>query len=819
MTPLRRLIPALLLFAATANAQTALPPAGIASPRLTLNFDHDWRFFKGEPPAPPSTQPAGGNYASIDPASHAFKDDTWRKLSIPHDWSIEGPFDQNAPTMAAGAFLPSGVAWYRKTFTVPPDARGKKVFIAFDGILANSDVYINKGHLGHRPNGYVPFRYDLTDYLDFNGPNVIAVRTDTSRQPASRWYTGAGINRHVRLIIQNPIHIEAESTFISASNISADAATVRVRTTVANTSAAQRSIAVTITVHGVAGEAVAPIRLPPQPIPAGGSATFEHETLTRSPRLWSPENPFLYTASVAALDGDQTIDSEHIPFGIRSAEFRADTGFWLNGKNIKLKGVCLHHDIGALGAAVPASAWTSRLTELKKYGVNAIRAAHAPMPPEFYTACDRLGLLVMDEPFDVWTIGKMPADYHLHFNDWWRRDLEAFMKAHRNHPSIVIWSLGNEIWDILTQNPDPAHDQFTGPMRRIDIARNIFLPMRDLARQLDPTRPMTIAQMRPNVNRTYDNGFADLMDVIGQNYRDSELAAAHRQNPQRKIIGTENYKTRETWLALRDNPALAGQFLWAGVDYLGEAGRWPNFTSPSGILDRTNAPKGEAFERRAWWSDQPVVNIVRMAVIPARPGRPNVNMGFADWTPANLEPHPESVNIYSNCDEVELFQDGKSLGTKPRNADDAPRGWQVPFTPGVLRAVARNKGAEVATDELRTAGAPARIQLVAERATLSHQWDDVVYIRAQVTDANGIPNPNATNNLTFSVSGPATILATDNGSLNDHVPFSTPERRALRGTAIAIVRATADAGAITLTATSEGLAPGAITLQAAPAGR
>jgi beta-galactosidase len=818
-------VTALLLLAASASAQQAAPPAAAAQAaalsRLTLNFDNDWRFFKGEPPAPAATQPTGGNYPPVDPASHAYKDDAWRKVTLPHDWSIEGPFEREAPTMAAGAYLPSGVAWYRKSFTVPAEAKGKRVFIEFDGVMANSDVWINKGHLGQRPNGYVPFRYDLTDYLDFNGPNVIAVRTDTSRQPASRWYTGAGITRHVRLVVQNAVHLEHDATAITTPRIAADAALVQVRTRVTNQSAESQQFTVMATIHGPPmsapdGRSGYAAESPVQTLAPGASVEVTIDApMPFAPRLWSPEQPDLHLARVRVMSKGTAIDEEALPFGIRTAEFKADTGFWLNGKNIKLKGVCLHHDLGALGGITVGSAWESRLAELKKYGVNAIRAAHAPMPPEFYAACDKLGLLVMDEAFDVWTVGKEPGDYHLYFRDWWQRDLEAMVKAHRNHPSIVIWSLGNEIWDILTQNPDPALDQFTGPMRSIEIAKNLFVPMRELTHQLDPTRPVTIAQMRPNVNKTYDNGFADLMDVIGQNYRDAELAAAHRQKPTRKIIGTENYKTRESWLALRDNPALSGQFLWAGVDYLGEAGMWPNFTSPSGILDRTNAPKGEAFERRAWWSDTPVVNIVRMQVIASRPGRPNVNMGFADWTPENGEAHQETVNVYSNCDEVELFQDGKSLGVKAKNRDDAPRGWQVPYTAGMLRAVGRNQGKEVANDELRTAGTATKIKLVAERETLANDPDQVLYVRALVTDDAGIVNPNAAPTLKFSVSGPAAILATDNGSLNDHTPFASPERKALRGTCVAIVKATADTGAITIRASAEGLSEGSVTIQAA----
>ncbi len=800
--------------------------------RTTVNFDGDWRFFQGEPPAPAPAQPLSGNYAPIDPASFAFKDDDWRKVNLPHDWAIEGPFDEKNPSNAAGAFLPSGVAWYRKTFAVPAEAKGKRVFIEFDGVMANSEVYLNKSLLGSRPNGYVTFRYDLTDALNYAGPNLIAVRTDTSRQPASRWYTGAGINRHVRMVIQNPVHFEYGSSFVTTltRNAIENYSFASVQTNLRNDSDTPVNYELSLIVKGPDGSTFRestrtvgngdhrPVTDDNKSItiPAHSSVKVASEIRIPVALLWTPDSPHLYQCTLSLTNASGSVDEESIPFGIRTAEFRADTGFWLNGKNIKLLGVALHSDAGALGTAVPASAWKSRLAALKARGVNAIRTAHNPPPPELLDACDRLGLMVMDEAFDAWTVAKEPGDYHLYFKDWWQRDLAAMMQRDRNHPSVVIWSLGNEIWDILPQNPDPAADQFIGPNRSIDLAKGIFGPMKELAHQLDPTRPVTIAEMRANVAGAYTNGFADMMDVIGQNYRDNELAAAHRQNPQRKIIGTEDYKTRDTWIALRDNPALSGQFLWAGVDYLGESGAWPNVVSPSGILDRTNFPRGEALEREAWWSTKPVVHIVRMQSMPTRPGRAAVAMGVADWTPAAAELHNETVDVYSNCDEVELFLNDKSLGAKPKDPGDNPRQWQVSFTPGTLRAIAKNKGAQIATDELKTAGAAAKIVLQAEQTSLPNDWDDVVYVRAILADSNGIPNPRAAAKIKFAVSGPGTVIAVDNGDVASHEPFQATERSTYEGSCIAIVRATANSGKITLTASAAGIADGTVEIDAAP---
>ena len=796
----------LALFAATG--------VGAEPARTTLNFDGDWRFYQGEPPAPAPAQPLSGNYAPIDPASFAFKDDTWRRLDLPHDWSIEGPFAEANPTKAAGGFLPSGVAWYRKTFTVPPQANGKRVFIEFDGVMANSEVYLNKSLLGSRPNGYLPFRYELTDFLNYSGPNLLVVRTDTSRQPASRWYTGAGIYRHTRLVIQNPVHLEHASTFLTTPQVGKESATLHFETTVINQASEAREISVHVRIQSEGTARALPLALPAQTILPGQAARFAQDIPLPNPHLWDTDDPFLHTALIEVIADGRTVDDEALRFGILTAEFRAATGFWLNGRNLKLLGVCLHHEAGGLGAAVPASAWVTRLSELKKYGVNAIRTAHAPMSPEFYDACDRLGLLVLDEVFDVWTVAKQPADYHLNFQDWWQRDLETFLKRDRNHPCIVLWSLGNEIWDILPQNPDPAADSFIGPNRSIDVARALFTPMKDLAHRLDPSRPVTIATMRLNVSEAFTNGFADMMDVIGQNYRDRELAAAQAQKPSRKIIGTENYKTRAAWLALRDNPAYSGQFLWAGVDYLGESGAWPNVVSPSGILDRTNFPKGDAFERQAWWTAQPTVHVARILNIPTRPGRPNVDMGFANWTPVNTAPHTEDVVAYSNCDEVELFLNDRSLGSKSKDPGDTARTWSVAYAPGTVRAVAKNKGVVVATDEIRTAAAPSKIVLQAERTTLPNDWDNVAYVRAFVTDANGTVDPNATHKIVFALTGPGAIAAVDNGDIQSHEPFQGSERSAYRGTCIAILRATANSGAITLTATAEGLTAASVQLQA-----
>jgi beta-galactosidase len=751
----------------------------MAAARTTLNFDLDWRFYRGDASA----------------SAVEFDDSSWKKVRVPHDWSIEGPFDEKSPTGQGGAFLPAGVGWYRKHFTVGKDQSARRVFIEFDGVMANSEVWVNGASVGKRPSGYITFRYDLTPHIKFGADNVVAVRADNSQQPASRWAAGAGIYRHVRLIVTDPVHIAQWSTFAhSQGTVSTGAHThylVVIQTTVVNDSQAARTVDVVITVPEIGTETRRVTLEPRQSEELRTSLSTEH------PKLWSLESPNLYTAAVRAGD-----DTETVTFGIRDARFDPDTGFWLNGKNVKIKGVCLHQDGGAVGSAVPLGVWERRLTVLKQMGVNAVRTAHNPPAPEFLDLCDRMGVLVMDEMFDQWTVAKNPYDYHLNFREWSHRDTADTVRRDRNHPSIILYSAGNEIHDTP----------------KADLAKEILKGLVDVFHANDATRPVTQALFRPNVSHDYDNGLADLLDVVGQNYRENEIMAAHQQKPTRKIVGTENQHGRQVWLWLRDNPPYAGQFLWAGIDYLGEAGRWPNTTNGSGLLYRTGVMKPIAYERQSWWSDKPMVHITRRVAPQPRPEtdpgyeafRRSMQVLFDDWTPTSTEPHAENVEVYSNCADVELSLNGKSLGSKPLNKDASPRIWQVPFEPGVLAAQCANGGPR---HELRTAGAPAKIVLSADRTTSGTTWDDVVHVTAQVVDANGVQVPSASPKITFATTGPAEIIALDNGENASHESFQGATRSAWEGQCLAILRANAP-GRITITATAPGLASAPIDVQA-----
>jgi beta-galactosidase len=762
--------------------------------RITSSFDADWRFYKGDAPGAEKND---------------FNDVSWRQLNVPHDWSIEGPVDEKNPTGQGGGFMPSGIAWYRKHFTPANDFKGRRVFIEFDGVMANSDVWINGIHLGNRPYGYVSFAYELTDHLNFAKDNCIAVRTDTSKQPASRWYTGAGIYRHVFLVIKDAVHIPQWGTFVSTPQVSKESASVEVSAEILNQSSAAKTVSLSVDLFDpngkpVAGKASQSVNLGPQE-----SKLFELEIPVNRPQLWDVDKGMLYKAVAGVRSAGRTVDTEVVRFGIREFHFEPATGFWLNGRNFKIKGVCLHHDGGAFGAAVPLAVWEHRLNELRKLGVNAIRTAHNPPAPEFLDLADRMGFIVMDELFDQWTVAKNPYDYHLYFKEWSLIDLRDTVRRDRNHPSVIIYSAGNEIHD--TPNAE--------------LAKNILRGLVDEFHRSDPARPVTQALFRPNVSHDYDNGLADILDVVGQNYREQEILAAYRQKPTRKILGTENTHELNQWLAMRDHPEYSGQFIWSGIDYLGEAGRYPRIANNSGLLSKTAVPKPIAFQRQSWWSDKPMVYLARrVARTPRAPTDPGYNpleerrpeVLYSDWTPKNLQPHEENIEVYSNCEEVELFLNGTSLGKQARPKDDSPRSWKVNFASGKIKAVGMNSGKIAASYELRTAGKPARIVLADDASTITNRWNDVVFVNVSVVDENGTLVTDADNLINFTAEGAGFVAAVDSADSYSHEPYQAAQRKVFQGACLALLKANSDNGKIRLTATSENLKSAVIEITVAP---
>jgi len=736
--------------------------------RNTTNFDSDWQFTKGD---------VAGAEKSL------FDAKRWTKLNVPHDWSIGGPYDRDNTSGRGGGYLPTGIGWYRKTFEINKEDAKKMTTIEFDGIMANSDVWINGTHLGKRPYGYISFSYDLTPYLNFDKPNVIAVRADNTIQPASRWYTGAGIYRHVRLVSVNPTHFKQWGTFITTPIATTTKGVVNLKVEIEN-KGISGDYKLQIDIIDATGKIVKTVESQKN-IGANSTGLFTQDIAIANPKLWNIDEPNLYTATTKLYAGKTLIDNQTTPFGIKKAEFIAETGFWLNGKNIKLYGVCLHHDGGAVGAAVPLGVWKERFKKLKEVGANAIRTSHNPVAPEFLDLCDQMGFVVMDETFDTWTAAKHNGEkgYNLHFKEWWEQDTKDMILRDRNHPSIVIYSIGNEI-----------HDDLSYPE-----GYKTYKMQEDVVKKYDNTRPVTMALFRPANSKVYFSGFAEQMDVVGQNYREKELNAAHEAHPNWKVLGTENTHAISQWLALRDKPYMAGQFLWTGYDYLGEAD-WPETTNNQGLFDRAGNWKQQGLQRDSWWSTEPVVHIVRKS--------DNAGAGnwVANWTPTDFDTYDNAkVQVYSNCDEVELFLNEKSLGSLKKPADDSPREWNVTFEEGTIKAIGKNNGKTVAEEAFTSAGEPAKIIITKSNATLSNNWDDVSFITATIVDDKGIPCANADNLIKFTISDSGTIIGVDNGNIMSHESYQLPERRAYNGKAIAIIKAAANTGKIEIKATADGL--------------
>jgi beta-galactosidase/beta-glucuronidase len=742
-------------------------PAWCAEPvRERRNFDNAWKFYLGD--APGAERP-GAN------------DGAWRKLNLPHDWSIEGPY--SASNAAGTAYLPGGIGWYRKTFQLDESVRGRKVFLDFDGVYRDSDVWINGHLLGHRPYGYSSFEYELTPYLNFGGAaNVVAVRVDHSVIADSRFYTGSGIYRHVWLTVTAPVHVAHWGTYVYTPVVEQSRAVVSVETAVTNQSAGDRAVRLTTAIEDAAGHEVATATSDGQ-LAAGGSHAFEQQATVNQPRLWSLGAPVLYTAVTRVFVGGTLVDEVRTPFGIRAIRFDANHGFFLNGQALKIKGVCLHHDLGALGAAFSEAALERRLKMLKELGVNAIRCSHNPMAPEEYDLCDRLGLLVMDEAFDEWSGGKHKwiqgwnagtpgtSGYHEVFDEWSDRDLSDMVARDRNHPSIVLWSIGNEIEYPGDPFGHPMGANGIKPgMRNADelvpIARRLIADVK----RLDGTRLVT--QALADTLASNATGLASLLDVAGYNYLEQHYASDHQTYPERILLGSENSHSLAAWRAVAANDYVAGQFLWTGIDYLGESHRYPERANAAGLLDLCGFRKPLAYIREALWSDKPMVYAA--ARQSAAANAPLVE----HWNWSGDARKTIRVEVSTNCPAAELWLNGRSLGESPTLQ------WDVPNEPGVLRAIGKRDSHEVASFELATAGAPHHIQLSMERGT------DLSHVTIQVVDAEGRRVYLADTTVEVQVSGAGELVALDTGDIRDLGAVQANRRKVYQGRALALVRGT-----------------------------
>jgi beta-galactosidase len=804
-----------------AGALALLTLSSVAADARRASFDASWRFSKGDAAGAEQT---------------AFNDSAWRLLDLPHDWAIEGPFDSKYNPETGG--LPVfGVAWYRKHFTVPAEGRGNTYSVEFDGAMSNSTVWLNGHKLGGRPYGYSSFALDLTPYLNFGQDNVIAVRL-APEDESSRWYPGAGIYRNVWLVTTAPVHVAHWGTYITTPEVSNASATVAVQSLIQNEKPQAAQVTVETTILQAADQEVSR-QAADATVPAGKMQSLKQTLTVANPRRWDVDQPYLYRAVTTVKQGDAVVDRYVTPFGIRTIEFTREQGFLLNGRHLKIKGVCNHHDLGALGAAVNRRATERQLEIMKTMGVNAIRTSHNPPSPELLEACDRMGLLVMDEAFDMWRIPKVKNGYAKYFADWGETDMRDMVRRDRNHPSIILWSIGNEIPEQSKANGWETAKFLTG-----------------IAHQEDPTRPTTSGF--DDWTGAIKNHLADNVDVQGFNYKAMHYEQIQKEHPKWVIFGSEtescvssrgvyhmplgyfekdrslqvsSYDTvAPSWAYCPDVefdaqdrlPNVLGEFVWTGFDYLGEPTPYgdrkdfPSRSSYFGIVDLAGFPKDRFYMYKSQWTAEPVVHLL------------------PHWNWAGREGQPILVMAYTNADEIELFLNGKFLGRRKRGVDTVviPVGsnvtpthkftskyrfeWQVPYEPGTLRAVAYKGGAEVATDEVHTAGAPVRVRLIPDRAQIHADGQDLSFITVRIEDKDGNLCPLAANLVHFHVEGAGKIAAVDNGNAASVEPFQSDRRKAFSGLALLIVKSSAgQPGAISVEASSDGLQSASAQLNAA----
>lgn len=816
---------------------TACSPGGEQA-RERISWDTDWRFALAD---------SAGDYSAID-----CDDSAWRALRLPHDWSIEGDFSLDNPATPGGGALPGGIGWYRKAFSLAEEERGKRFYVDFDGVYRNSEVWINGHSLGFRPNGYVSFRYDLTPYLRFGSEkNLIAVRVDNSKQPNSRWYSGSGIYRHVWLVKTQPIHVAHWGTFVHDMRVTAERADFKLAIQLENHTGKPAEAEIQTRVYDPDGKLCAETSWQ-------GAADQEAVCAlsVRSPRLWSTDTPVRYRAVSEVRVNGTVMDRYETPFGIRTFRWDAATGFYLNGKPIKIKGVCLHHDLGCLGAAVNSRAIERQLQMMKEMGANAIRTSHNAPAPELLELCDRMGLLVQDESFDMWERRKSPYDYAQYFDEWHERDLRDEIRRDRNHPSIFMWSIGNEVleqWshadadelDLqaanLILNAGHAIDSTllgdTTMSRQSLITRHLAA----IVRSMDTSRVVTAGcnEVAP-ANHLFRSG---ALDVLGFNYHEQFLADFPKNFPGQRLIMSESTSAlmtrgyyempsdrifirpeswdkpyeaplhacsaydnchvpwgsthERTWHLVKTLPHVSGLFIWTGFDYLGEPTPywWPSRSSFFGIVDLAGFPKDIYYMYRSEWTDEPVLHL------------------FPHWNWKEGEP-VDVWAYYNNADEVELFLNDRSLGVRSKSDSAYHVSWRVPFEPGTLRAVSRKAGKEVLSREIHTAGKAAALVLSPDRDEIRANGEDLSFIAVEVRDHAGNLVPDASQLVRFSIEGPGEIIGTDNGDPNDPNSLSKPRRNAYFGKAMVVVRSMNHPGDIHLRASADGLPEATVTIHA-----
>jgi len=828
----------------------SLSAANVNPPRQELEADAGWKFFLGDP--------SGAEAPS-------FPDSSWRAVDLPHDWSIESKPDKDDPSAAGGGFFAGGTGWYRKTFRVPANWTGKRVSVEFDGVYRDSTVYLNGRRLGVHPYGYTSFRFDLTPELNYSGVNVLAVRVDNSAQPNSRWYSGSGIYRHVRVVVTDPTHVAHWGVFVTTPEATSSSAKVSIRTRVANESSSVGGVTVESrlldTQGNRIGSALSKLRIGP-----GKEEEAPQEIAVTNPALWSPESPTLYRAVSTIRSDGKVTDQVTTPFGIRSLAWSAEKGLLLNGKPVKLTGGSVHHDNGPLGAAAFDRAEERKVELLKAAGMNAVRTAHNPPSPAFLDACDRLGLLVLDEPFDVWKAHKVKFDYGSDFDGWWKQDITSMVLRDRNHPSIVIWGIGNEI-----------------PELEVDSGAALGKQLADEVRALDNTRPLTLAFPGTTTKPTAQAVFSQL-DITGYNYNIlPTYQTDHEQLPSRIMLTTESWPTKAfpLWRISHDNPYVLGDLTWTAMDYLGESGigawtygtleqakmaegmsgmmsstvmidqlfagmasgkdvmaemaknnsdpnakammelflhAYPWHAAACGDLDMTGFRKPQSYYRDILWNGgDRVYATVRL---PEPEGKKIIAIMWAtyptlpSWSWPGKEGRELEVEVYSGAEKVQLFLNSKLIGEKPTGLDQEFKAvFSVPYAPGTLRAVGLRGDHIVGESVLTTADKAAKLRLKADRTVLQADGEDLSFVTVEAVDANGRPDQDADQDVQFSLSGPGMIAAVGNGDGQDADSYHSDRRRLYYGRALVVIRTSKQTGRTILNAKAAGLQDASLTLE------
>lgn len=783
------------------------------------NFDSGWKFKLTNERIPAD--------------SADFDDSEWAVVDLPHDWSIEdlpategkkqiGPFSEESEGKGATGFTKGGIGWYRKTFTLDESAKNKKIQLCFDGVYMECNIWLNGQHIGFHSYGYTPFNVNLTPYIKHSGEKNTLTIWVINPGKNSRWYSGSGIYRHVTLQITDLVNIPVWGTFVTTPEVSAEKAQVKVQTAVNNITTENIDVTVSTQLLSPDGQIVGQIESNLKTI-SGKDTTVEQNFEIKNPGLWSPDSPTLYQAVSEIRYKEKPIDRKTTTFGIRSIEFSPEKGFLLNGEKVLLKGGCMHHDNGPLGAAAIDRAEERRVELMKKFGFNAIRTSHNPPSSQFLDACDRLGILVIDEAFDHWLQPKNPQDYSNYFYNDHQKDLESMILRDRNHPSVILWSIGNEI-----------------PERGDSIGYQITKELVEIIKNLDTTRPVTeaICEFWDHKGKPWEDtapSFA-LLDVGGYNYQWRRYETDHEKYPQRMMIGTESVPKEafENWQMVEKYPFVLGDFVWTSMDYLGEAGigrseildqkakdlsapDWPWYNGFCGDIDICGFKKPQSYFRDVVWE----ISHLEMAVhSPIPTGMKEIvsYWGWPDeqqsWNWAGNEGQKLGVNVYSNFPEVRLELNGKIIGTKPVSAETKLTAtFEVPYELGELKAIGLKDGKEMETKILKTTGKPAKIRLTADRSELKANRNDLSYVTVELLDENGLLVPNANVTVQFGISGEGELAAVENGNPTDMKSFRTPKVNSFRGRCLAILRPNGKPGDIKLTAESEGLSASELSLK------